>query len=71
MPGGGHHAGDSAVSPGAPLRVGAVVVSDGWKPESGDVNSAVPVDVVPLEADVDGFLVASGVPGVHTAHRPN
>ena len=35
---------------------------DRWKPEFGDVNAAVSVDVVTLEADVDGFLDASGVP---------
>ena len=40
----------------------AVVLPDGREPETGDVDPVVPVDVVLLEADVDGLLDASGVP---------
>ena len=49
-----HQIGDASVPLGGPLRDRAVVVLDYWKQESGDVNTAVSVDVVTLE---DGFLV--------------
>ena len=57
----------------APLRSGApvVVLADGGEPEPGDVNAAVPVDAVSIQADVDGLLDASCVPMlvlVHTLH---
>ena len=57
----------------APLRSGALVVvlADGGDPEPGDVDAAVPVDVVSIQADVDGLLDASCVPMlvlVHTLH---
>ena len=38
-----------------------VVLADGGEPEPGDVDAAVPVDVVPIQADVDGLHDASCV----------
>ena len=48
-----------------------IVLADGGEPEPGYVDAAVPVDVVPVEADVDSLLDSPGVPVpvlVHTLH---
>ena len=54
----------------APLRSGApvVVLADGGEPEPGDVDAAVPVDAVSIQADVDGLLDASCVPMLVLVH---
>ena len=45
-----------------------VVLADGGEPEPGDVDAAVPVDVVSIQADVDGLLDASCVPMLVLVH---
>ena len=54
----------------APLRSGApvVVLADGGEPEPGDVDAAVPVDVVSIQADVDDLLDVSCVPMLVLVH---
>ena len=54
----------------APLRSDApvVVLADGGEPEPGDVDAAVPVDAVSIQADVDGLLDASCVPMLVLVH---
>ena len=54
----------------APLRSGApvVVLANGGEPEPGDVDATVPVDVVSIQADVDGLLDASCVPMLVLVH---
>ena len=48
-----------------------VVVSDGGEPEPGDVNTAVPVEVVVAKSDVNGLLHAPGVPVLFTVDTPH
>ena len=43
-------------------------MADGGEPEPGDVDAAVPVDAVSIQADVDGLLDASCVPMLVLVH---
>ena len=51
-----------------------VLESDSGQPESGNVDAAVPVDVVQMEADVNGLLdriwCTNVVHSKYTARRP-
>ena len=53
---------------GSDVSAAGVVLADGGEPEPGDVDAAVPVDAVSIQADVDGLLDASCVPMLVLVH---